>query len=94
MLGVDGESCLIRCVITRRGKFTTHMRFQAETPDGRTVARSEVFDGDYTGAHKHRRDHEAAHRRLVGELLADGWKEAGRAERWYELRFSRARSAT
>jgi hypothetical protein len=89
MLGVDGETCLVRCVITRRGHFTTHMRFEAQAEDGRIVARSDVFDGDYSGAHKHRPDHAAAHRRLVDGLLAAGWEPAGRDERWYELRFRR-----
>ncbi|HEY3079905.1 MAG TPA: hypothetical protein VGM69_08345 [Chloroflexota bacterium] len=79
-------------MITRRGHFTTHLRFEAQTEDGRTIARSDVFNGDYSGAHKHRSDHAAAHRQLVEGLLAAGWEQIGQDERWYELRFGRSPS--
>jgi hypothetical protein len=69
------------------------MRFEAQTEDGRTVARSHVFDGDYSGAHRHRPDHAAAHRQLVDQLRAAGWEEIGRHDRWYELRFRAPGSA-
>jgi hypothetical protein len=65
------------------------MRFEAQTDDGETVARSDVFDGDYSGAHRHRADHAGAHRQLVERLLAAGWEQVGQGERWYELRFGR-----
>ena len=65
------------------------MRFEAQSEDGQTVARSDVFDGDYSGAHKHRPDHAAAHRQLVERLLAAGWQQVGQEQRWYELRFAR-----